>query len=95
MDGSASVPYYEAAGTWIPSVVTSRRGEFNRAIRRVDPRVVDDLAVALVRLIEDAEQRRAMGRAARQDVERGRHSIGRRNEKLKKIFDEVTDGADG
>lgn len=95
VDGAASVPYYERADTWIPSVVTARRREFNRAIRRVDPKVVDDLAVALVRLIEDADQRRAMGRAARQEVEQGRHSILRRNEKLKKIFDEATDGADG
>jgi len=75
-------------------VVTARRGEFLRAIRKVDPKVVDDLAGAVARLIEDAESRRAMGRAARQEVERGRHSIRRRNEKLRKIFDEATDGAD-
>lgn len=86
---SASVPYYEDGGTWIPSVVTARRGEFNRAIRRPDPKVVDDLAGAVGRLIEDAEWRRAMGRAARHEVERGRHSIRRRNEKLRAIFDEA------
>ena len=95
VEASASVPYYENGETWIPSVVTARRGEFNRAIRKVDPKVVDDLAVAVARLIEDAERRRAMGRAARQEVERGRLSIRSRNEKLKKIFDEATDGACG
>jgi len=94
VEASASVPYYEEGDTWIPSVVTGRRREFNSAIRRVDPQVVGRLADAIARLIEDSGLRRALGRAARQEVEGGRHSIARRNEKLKKIFDEATDGAD-
>jgi glycosyltransferase involved in cell wall biosynthesis len=92
--GSASVPYYDDDDSWIPSVVTGRRREFNRAIRRLDPGVVDRLASAIARLIEDAGRRRTLGRAARGEVEQGRHSIARRNEKLKRIFDEATDGAD-
>ena len=91
---SAAVPYYEEGDTWIPSVVTGRRREFNRAIRRVDPQVVDRLAAAVAGLIGDADRRRALGRAARREVEGGRHSIARRNGKLKKIFDEATNGAD-
>lgn len=92
--GSASVPYYDDDDSWIPSVVTGRRREFNRAIRRLDPGVVDRLASAIAGLIEDAGRRRTLGRAARGEVEQGRHSIARRNEKLKRIFDEATDGAD-
>jgi glycosyltransferase involved in cell wall biosynthesis len=40
-------------------------------------------------LIEDARLRRAMGHAARWEVEQGKFSIRSRNEKLKQIFDEV------
>jgi len=40
-------------------------------------------------LIENKEFRRKIGKAARQEVETGKHSINYRNQKLKQIFDEV------
>jgi glycosyltransferase involved in cell wall biosynthesis len=41
-------------------------------------------------LIENPERRRQMGRAGRWEVEQGKFSIEKRNEKLKRIFDEAT-----
>jgi len=43
-------------------------------------------------LIEDAEMRQRLGKAARQEVAVGKLSRAVRNEKLKKILDEVTGG---
>lgn len=67
---------------------------FMKAIECVDPRVVRDLVEKTSILIESETLRRKMGRAARKEIETGKFSIGRRNEKLKEIFDEAikTDG---
>ncbi len=90
---SSTVPYYADEERTIPSVVSSRRGDFNRAIRRVDPRVVEELAAKTGLLLDNEELRCKLGRAARREVERGRHSLEARNARLKAIFDEATDGA--
>ncbi|GAI07130.1 unnamed protein product, partial [marine sediment metagenome] len=66
------------------------RHRFKEAIRRVDPRVVQDLVQKISILMENPELRRRMGRAARWEVEEGEHSVKKRNEKLKRIFDEAT-----
>jgi glycosyltransferase involved in cell wall biosynthesis len=60
-----------------------------RAMETSDPRVVADLVNKASLLIEDKELRRSMGEAARWEVDRGRHSIEYRNEKLRKVFDEA------
>ncbi len=86
---SETVPYYDDSVAFIPSMVTPRRGEFLRAIHRVDPRVVDDLVAKTSLLIEDEALRRRMGKAARREVDQGKHSIETRNRKLKAIFDEA------
>jgi len=65
------------------------RPQFLRAIKKPDPQVVRGLVEKISLLIEDARLRRAMGHAARWEVEQGKFSIRSRNEKLKQIFDEV------
>lgn len=62
---------------------------FMKAIECVDPRVVGDLVEKTSILIENETLRRKMGRAARKEIETGKFSIERRNEKLKEIFDEA------
>ena len=57
----------------------------------VDPKVVEELADKTSILIENEDLRRRMGRAGRQEIETGKFSIEKRNEKLKRIFDEVTE----
>ncbi len=56
-----------------------------------DPKVIRELVEKASLLIENKELRRKMGKAARQEVEAGKHSIKYRNQKLKQIFDEVID----
>jgi glycosyltransferase involved in cell wall biosynthesis len=63
---------------------------FLRAIRTVDHRVVQQLVEKVSVLIENAELRRSMGTAGRWEVEHGKFSIERRNEKLKRVLDECT-----
>ncbi|GAI75273.1 unnamed protein product [marine sediment metagenome] len=55
-----------------------------------DPTVVEELVDKTRILIENEELRRRMGRAGRQEIEIGRFSIEKRNEKLRKIFDEAS-----
>ncbi|MFC1907644.1 glycosyltransferase family 4 protein [Chloroflexota bacterium] len=62
---------------------------FQRAIQRVDPKVVTDLVDKVSVLIEDKAMRRKMGMAGRREIEQGKFSIERRNQVLKKIFDEA------
>jgi glycosyltransferase involved in cell wall biosynthesis len=68
---------------------------FQRAIRRTDPLVVDDVVRNVSALIEDPALRRRLGEAGRRRVERGRFSIARRNARLKAIFDAATAGRNG
>lgn len=64
---------------------------FLRAIRTPDPEVVAHLAAKTSTLIENAELRRKMGRAARHEVEHGRFSFVRMNDGLKRLLDCATD----
>lgn len=86
---SDRVSYYDPDEKFIPPMVTPRRAEFLRAIEQVDSRVVDELATKTALLIENKELRRSMGRAARWEVDYGKHSIANRNDRLKAIFDEA------
>jgi len=63
---------------------------WRQAIRRVNEGMVEQLVDKLRILIENPELRRQMGRAGRWEVEHGKFSMHRRNEKLKRILDEVT-----
>jgi glycosyltransferase involved in cell wall biosynthesis len=72
----------------LPSI---RTPQFLEDMAEVDQRVVDDLVGAAKTLIENPELRRSLGRAARREIEEGRFSIGRRNTRLRQIFDEASD----
>ena len=41
-------------------------------------------------LIDDEKLRRKMGKAGRQEIETGKFSLEKRNERLRKIFDKAT-----
>jgi len=60
-----------------------------------DPKVIAELVEKMSLLIENRGLRRKLGRAARQEVEIGRHSIKYRNQKLKEIFDEAIGKQEG
>ena len=89
---SERVPYFWNKDdlNLITSGDTPQRHEFQKAIQNyVDPKVVEEIVEKTSILIENSELRRKMGKAARWEIERGRHSIEKRNEKLKKIFEQV------
>ena len=86
---SRHVPYYLDG---LPLFTFSRR--FQRAIRRVDRAVVEDLVTKVVRLIEDRDLTHRMGQAAKAEVANGSFSIGNRNKVLKEVFDRAI-GASG
>ena len=85
VQSSKEVPYYWE-NLLLPMGSPLHR-EYMEAIKTPDPMVVDDLVAKTSLLIENPDLRRQMGRRARWEVERGRHSIAGRNEALKQIFD--------
>jgi glycosyltransferase involved in cell wall biosynthesis len=87
--GSKNIPYF--FGNLMTAYSNPpQRKEFIKAIRTPDPTIVKELVSKTRMLIEDVGLRRKMGKRARWEVEEGKFSIKRRNEKLKKIFDEAT-----
>ena len=84
---SEKVPYF--LRNFILTSETIHRNRLIKATQGVDTRVVDELVVKTSLLIESPHLRRKMGKAARWEVDCGIFSIGRRNDRLKQIFDEV------
>jgi glycosyltransferase involved in cell wall biosynthesis len=83
---SERIEYY--IGNFEPAWSTP---QFMKAIKKtVDPRVVEELVEKASILIENKELRRRMGRAGRQEIEHGKFSLHKRNERLRRIFDEAT-----
>jgi glycosyltransferase involved in cell wall biosynthesis len=82
---SPKVPYY----TWNGEPNHHDRN-FLLGIRRSRSRLVKQIVEKTSLLIEGTSLRRRIGREAKQLVECGDFSIGKRNEKLKKIFDVAT-----
>jgi glycosyltransferase involved in cell wall biosynthesis len=62
----------------------------NEIMKGPEHRVVEGLIKAISALIENPELRKKMGEASRWEIEYGKFSLKKRNEKLKKIFDETT-----
>jgi glycosyltransferase involved in cell wall biosynthesis len=62
---------------------------YRDAIQQLDPAMVQELTEKLSILIDDQDLRRTMGRAGRREVEEGRFSVERRNEKLGRLLDEA------
>ena len=89
---SADVPYYTE--NFIPNWDYHSNSPFMKSIRTTDLKVVEELAEKTNILIGNKELRQKMGKAGRQEIESGKFSIEKRNEKLKRIFDEaIGDGA--
>ncbi len=70
----------------------TRPPQLLRAIQIVDTKVAQQLADKTSILIENEGLRRRMGKAGRQEIEKGKFSIEERNRRLKDIFDEATLG---
>jgi glycosyltransferase involved in cell wall biosynthesis len=81
---SKIIPY--VIDSYLPTFGTPR---FTRAIKTPDPVVVESLVRQASILIEDPALRRRLGKAGRWEVENGKFSMQKRNEKLKRIFDEA------
>ena len=64
--------------------------EYRRVLSTVDAELVHGVVENVARLIENPYLRRRLGREARQEVEAGKFSTGRRNEALKRVLDEAT-----
>lgn len=82
---SKKIPYYYD-NTFQPGFLSS---QFKQSIRRPDPEVISELVKRVSLLIENQELRKNLGKAARWEVENGRFSLIKMNEKLKRIFDEA------
>ena len=87
---SERVPYYME--NFIPSWDYRPESRFVRTIKVLDPKVIDELVEKTSILIENEELRRRMGKAGREAIEAGKFSLEKRNEKLKRMFDEATVG---
>lgn len=81
---SDKINYY--VKNFIPNWFTS---DFIRTIETTDPNVVNGLVEKTSILIDNENLRRKMGKAGRQEIEIGKFSIEKRNEKLKRIFDKA------
>jgi glycosyltransferase involved in cell wall biosynthesis len=89
IEKSNKIPYYTE--NFIPNWSYYPTSKFMKTIKKImDPQVVKQLVEKTSVLIEDEELRKKMGKAGRQQIETGRFSIEKRNEKLKRIFDEAT-----
>jgi glycosyltransferase involved in cell wall biosynthesis len=81
------MPYF--LDNFILTSETIHRNWLVKSSQSVDPKVVDELVTKTGLLIENPDLRRKMGKAARWEVDHGRFSIEKRNERLKRIFDEA------
>jgi len=81
------VPYFWK--NFIPSGPTPVRHLYDKGVRTLQQTTVKQLVEKVSILIEDESLRRRMGKAARREVEEGKFSIQRRNEKLKRVFDKA------
>lgn len=88
VSSSEKVPYFSEK--FIPTGATPQRHLLFRAIQTVDTEVVESLVEKASLLIENPELRKRIGKGARWEIEHGKHSIKKRNEKLKRIFDNTT-----
>ena len=82
---SEKIPYYTE--NFIPNFGTP---QFKKAISSPDPKVVQALVEKTGILIETPELRRRLGKTGKWEIEHGKFSIERRNEELKRVFDETT-----
>jgi glycosyltransferase involved in cell wall biosynthesis len=86
IDKSKKIPYY--VGNFIPNWSHYPTSKFIKLIKNTDNAVAAELAEKTSILIEDEALRRRMGKVGRKRIEEGIFSANKRNQKLKKIFDE-------
>lgn len=77
---------YYCRDAFQPFFATSR---FQKVMHQPDPEMAVNLAERVSLLIENPELRRRLGKAGRWEVEKGKFSLIKMNEKLKRIFDEA------
>jgi len=87
VNSSEKVPYF--LENFILTSETTHRSRLIKATRSVEPEVVDELVTKISLLMENSDLRKKMAKAARWEIEHGKFSIKRRNDRLKKIFDEA------
>ncbi len=85
IDPPSNVPYY----IWNGAPNHKDKNLLPR-IRQFRPWIVNQIVDKVSVLIEESSLRRQIGREARRLMEQGEFSVKRRNEKLKRIFDEAT-----
>jgi glycosyltransferase involved in cell wall biosynthesis len=83
---SERIKYYDDC--FIPN--WSSPGTMEAIRKGTDSRVVGDVVEKARVLIDDSNLRKRMGKAGREEIENGKHSIKTRNERLKRIFDNST-----
>jgi glycosyltransferase involved in cell wall biosynthesis len=84
--GPKVFPYY-----WknlLPAFGSPLHQDYMQGMTAIDSTVISDLVDKISCLIENTEFRRKLGKAGRQAVEKGKHSIESRNKQLQRIFDE-------
>ncbi len=87
---SAMVKYYADNDLLLPDFDDPG---YSQAIARVDTTMVCNLTEKLKVLLENADLRRSLGAAAKEEVNVGRFSIAHRNGLLRGVFDEALDGS--
>lgn len=85
---SKKLPYYYADTSQVNFVTA----QYHKAMRVTDPEVVAELARRVGILVENPELRRRLGKAGRWEVEEGKFSLAKVNQKLGRIFDEAIAG---
>lgn len=86
---------------WVPRRIGSTSQpniiipNFRDLLRKPDPEALADFVTRLARLVDDADLRRQMGRAARAEVETGRFSLARANQNLAAFFEQALAGEVG
>jgi len=85
---STKIDYYSE--NFIPNWSHYPTSKFMRILKKtMDPVVIKELIEKTSILIENEELRRRMGKIGRHRIEEGRFSINKRNQTLKKIFDDA------
>jgi glycosyltransferase involved in cell wall biosynthesis len=86
IDKSAKVQYY--TGNFIPNWSHYPTSKFMSNVKGMtDSSVVKQLVEAVSALVDDEKLRRRMGKTGRREVDEGKFSFEKRNEKLRRIFD--------
>lgn len=82
--------HYSEAFKYIKNNMLYFHSGYRDVLRKPDSELVDGMVDKIDVLIQNRELRRSLGKAGRREIETGKFSLLKRNENLKKIFDEAT-----